>query len=215
MIGAVNDDEWRIDVELDDERHGYSLGERLRALNVDDKARERLGTGVIVTRDGSHLFLYAGSEQQAVEAERVIRDLLDEEGLSAEISTLRWHPVEQDWKDAAFPIPHTEESREAERRRREARELREAESEGSYDWQIRVAMPGRANAVELESRLADEGLRVDRRWVYLTIGAVTEERANELAERLRSELPDDAEVWVEPNLDDVPSPPFVLIGSWL
>ena len=36
-------DEWRVEVELDEERHGFSLGERLRSHSLDDEARERLG----------------------------------------------------------------------------------------------------------------------------------------------------------------------------
>jgi hypothetical protein len=45
-------DEFRVEVELDDDEHGYSTGERLRALDLDDEARERLGSMVMVTRDG-------------------------------------------------------------------------------------------------------------------------------------------------------------------
>jgi hypothetical protein len=39
-------------------------------------------------------------------------------------------------------------------------------------------------------------------------GVLTEERAEELAERLRSELPQDADVAVEANLFDVELPLF-------
>jgi hypothetical protein len=58
-------DEWRVVVDLDDEEHGFTLGERLRSLDLDDEARERLGDRVIVTRDGAKLFLYATTEEQA------------------------------------------------------------------------------------------------------------------------------------------------------
>jgi hypothetical protein len=44
------------------------------------------------------------------------------------------------------------------------------------------------------------------------VDVVTEERANELGSRLRDELPE-AEVWVEANRDDIPSPAFVLLES--
>ena len=57
---------------------------------------------------------------------------------------------------------------------------------------------------ELADRLRDEGLPVFRLWSYLEVGAVTEELANELAERLRNELPEDADVWVWANPDDLP-----------
>src|SRR5688572_22676991 len=64
----VIEDEFRVEVELADEGHGLSLGERLRALDLDDEARERLGSRVIVTRDGSHLFLYANTRESCAEA---------------------------------------------------------------------------------------------------------------------------------------------------
>ena len=48
-------EEWRVEVELTDEGHGLSLGERLRSMDLDDEARERLGGDVIVTRDGSRI----------------------------------------------------------------------------------------------------------------------------------------------------------------
>ena len=54
-------DEWRVEVDLDDEQHGFTLGERLRSLDLDEEARKRLGDRVIVTRDGAKLFLYATS----------------------------------------------------------------------------------------------------------------------------------------------------------
>jgi hypothetical protein len=86
-------DEFRVEVELDDAEHGFSFGERLRALDLDDDARERLGESIMVTRDGSRLFLYAASEPQAREAEQVVRSLVDADELSAEISVTRWHPI--------------------------------------------------------------------------------------------------------------------------
>ena len=55
------DQEWRVEVNLDEESHGFSLGERLRAHDLDDEARKRLGGGVIVTRDGPRLYVYAKS----------------------------------------------------------------------------------------------------------------------------------------------------------
>ena len=49
----LTDDEWRVEVELDEDQHGTSLGERLRTLDLDDQARKRLGGSVIVTRSTS------------------------------------------------------------------------------------------------------------------------------------------------------------------
>jgi len=201
-------DEFRVEVELDDDEHGYSFGERLRALDLDDEARERLGRNVMVTRDGSRLFLYAATEPQAREADQVVRSLVDENGLTAEIAVTRWHPVEGVWKDASIPLPVTPEEEQAEYTAREAAEKEEARLEGRFDWEVVIRLPGRDAAVDLADRLAAEGIPVVRRWRYVVAGAVTEEEAVELSERLRKELPEDADVRVEVDLTDLPRGPL-------
>ena len=202
-------EEWRLQVELDDERHGLSLGERLRAMSLDDQARERLGDRAIVTRDGSNVFVYTESEAAAREAETVIRSLIEEDGLSAEIWLARWHPDAEEWKGAEVPLPGSEAEREAERRGREAAARARAEDSGELPYEVSVDLPGVQEAEELERRLSDEGLRVHRRWRHVLIGAPSEERAEELAERLQGEL-EDAEVSVE--APGVRYPTFTLLG---
>jgi hypothetical protein len=201
-------DEFRVEVELDDAEHGFSFGERLRALDLDDDARERLGESIMVTRDGSRLFLYAASEPQAREAEQVVRSLVDADELSAEISVTRWHPIAEEWKDASLPVPRTPEEEDVEYAAREAAEAREAEIEGEYDWRVVAHLPGRDEAADLADRLEREGVPVTQRWRYVVASALTEERAEELAERLRSELPDDADVRIEVDLSDVARSPL-------
>ena len=205
-------DEFRVEIELDDDEHGYSLGERLRALDLDDEARKRLGGRVLVTRDGSRLFLYAAEEAQAREAAHIVRSLIEADELTAEISVTRWHPVEEAWKDASLPLPDTSAEEEAEYEAREAAEAEEAEAEGEYDWHVIVRLSRRDEAVEVAGRLEADGLPVARRWRYVVAGALTEERAEELGERLRGELPNDADVSVEANLSDVRVPAFQFLS---
>jgi hypothetical protein len=205
-------DEFRVEVELDDDEHGYSFGERLRALDLDDEARERLGGRVLVTRDGSRLFLYAANEAQAREAAEIVRSLVNADELTAEIRVTRWHPVEEAWKDASIPLPRTPAEEEAEYAAREAAEGDEAEIEGEYDWPVVVHLPGRDEAAEVARRLEAEGEPVARRWRYVVVGVLTEERAEELAESLRAELPNDAEVSVEANLSDLRLPAFQFLA---
>jgi hypothetical protein len=202
----VADEDWRVEVELDDVEHGYSLSERLRAGDLDDQARERLGDQVVVSRDGSRLFLYAATVEQADEAERVIRDLLARDDLTAVVSTTRWHPVEQDWKDRSVPLPTTPDAVEDELERREESEEEEAERTGTWDWHVRVEVPHRSDAVELERRLKADGRRVHRRWRYVTVDVATEEAAKEVA----AARPADAEVTVETK---PPDPVFLFLES--
>ena len=90
MSQSPTEDEFRVEVELDDDEHHLTLGERLRAVDLDDEARERLGSRVIVTRDGSHLFLYANSQASCEEAERVVS-----EQTARELSDMMQNVVEQ------------------------------------------------------------------------------------------------------------------------
>ena len=204
----MDEDGFRVEVLLDDEEHGYSLDERLRAMDLDDEAHERLGSSVMVTRDGPHLFLYAASEETAREAESVVRTLVEEDELTAAIRVTRWHPVEEEWKDASLPLPATPAEEAAEYAAREASEAAEAEREGGFDWHVVVHLPGRGAAAELAERLRAEGLAPHRRWRYVTVGLLTEERAQELVDRLQAELPDDADVRIEVDLSDVARSPL-------
>ena len=207
------DEDWRVEVELNDEAHGFSLGERLRALDLDDEARKRLGSHVTVTRDGSRLFLYAATEEQANEAARVVRELVDADELSAELRTTRWHPAEEDWLDASAPLPTTQTEVAAERRELEERKRSEVEAGHGYDWHVHIRAPDRAAATKLEQRLGERELPVERRWRFLTVDVLTEEAGDELAAELRAELPA-ADVHVEPTMD-APSPFLVMVRSWL
>ena len=193
-------DEWRVEVDLDDPEHGYGLGERLRSLDLDDEARERLGNRVLVTRDGPRMFLYASTQEEALEAERVVQELIESDRLSAEVATTRWHPDEEAWEDVSHPLPATEEARAAERARA-----------SGEDWEVRMELAGLREAVELEGQLRAEGLPVERRFSYLLVGAATEEGAHELADRLRARLPEGTPLGVEPNMSEVPDPRFVVL----
>jgi hypothetical protein len=207
-------DEWRVEIDLDDEAHGYGLGERLRARALDDEARERLGGRVMVTRDGPRVFLYTGREAEAREAELVARELVANDDLTADIAVTRWHPVAEEWQDATAPLPTSEADKREEIGEKERRELDEAKEEGSYDWLVKAELPSRDEAAGLEDRLRSDGLPVHRRWRYVTVDALTEEQANDLGGRLRDEAPE-ADVWIEANPDDIPSPTFVLLESRL
>lgn len=100
-------DEFRVEVDLDDEAHGHPFSERLASLDLDDEVAERLGDRVIVTRDGPHLFVYTDTREAAAEAERVVRETLTEDGLYADVRTTHWNPADRVWQDADAPLEST------------------------------------------------------------------------------------------------------------
>jgi hypothetical protein len=204
-------DEWRVEVDLEDDEHGHTFAERLRALDLDEQARKRLGGAVTVTRDGPHLFIYATSEEGVREGESVARELLEAEDLTGTVAVTRWHPDGEEWRDASEPLPQTPEEREAERRRHEEAEAAEVAEEGEYDYEVHVDPPGHREAASLEETLRADGLPVSRRWKHISIGALTEEQAEEIAARARSLAPEGTEVTI--GATEMQHPLFVLFGS--
>ena len=96
----MNGDEWRVEVDLDDEEQHFTLGERIRALDLDADARAATGrVGHRHARRPAHVPL-RDERGGRPRGERVVRDLIAAEGLAAEVRVTRWHPVEEAWRDA-------------------------------------------------------------------------------------------------------------------
>ncbi len=205
-------DEWRVEVKLPN-GHGIPLSESLAAVELDAEARRELGGQVILTSEGDRLFAYARNETAARAAETEIRRLAAENELEAEISLTRWHPIEEDWKDADTPMPSTPEEQAAEKARHEAAEVAEEEESGEFDWEVAIHVESLGDMRDLDKKLREQGMNVHRRWKYLMVGALTEEKADELAEKLRPMVPAGAEVEVIVNPNDLPNPIFVAIGA--
>jgi hypothetical protein len=200
-------------VNLEDEGHGLTLGDRLKSLDLDDEARERLGKKVIVTRDGSRMFLYTDSESSAERADEVTKELARSEGLEAKTKITRWDPDADEWVGPATPRPQSEAQRVAEQREHEKREEREAAATGKYDWELRVDLDSRSEAGELSDRLSEKGIEHHRRWKHVLIPAATEEQAAELADRVREVAPGETEIHVEPAPGSIQHPAFVVISG--
>lgn len=95
------DEEFKVEVELGSREHRLSFWERLRTLDLDDDARERLGSTVTVTRDGDRIQLYTRSLADAQEAERTLRALVADDDVSAQYTVSRWNAERQEWVDPA------------------------------------------------------------------------------------------------------------------
>jgi hypothetical protein len=191
------DQDWRLHLRLHHAGQANDLLDRLNQLELGHDARRQLGERIVVSKDGRDVFLYADTESAVTEAERVVGDELEREGWTAETRLDRWHPIEEEWRDAAEPMPDTDEAREREHAALMAEEERETRQRGYPEFEVRVDLPSWHAATELSKQLDDEGLPHVRRWKYLVLGAVNEDAANQLADRMRSEAPDGAEVTIE------------------
>jgi len=134
------------------------------------------------------------------------QDLADD--LSVDFTGVtRWHPVEQEWKDASIPLPETETEIRQELGRKEEAEREEVEEEGSYDWLVKINLPSAADAERIAETLDEAGHPVHRIWRWVTVDVLTEEIGNELISSIQESLPADAEIWLEGNLDDADTRP--------
>jgi hypothetical protein len=210
-------DDWRVTVDFDDEGDGTQFAERLAALELEAEERERLGDRVIVSRDGPRVFLYTDAEERARAVHETVSARIESEGLSALTAFERWHPVEQAWKDAAVPMPQTEEQLETEHEHLQEREAAESLETGRAQWEVRIELASHEDTVALAERLESEGIPLVRRYTFLLAGAVNEDDARALAERLEREAPEGARIAVEPGgglvWEVAPSNPFAVFGG--
>src|SRR3954447_15222282 len=152
-------DDFRISVEFADEGHGLHFGRLLGEREFEKDLRKELGEGVLVTRDGPHVFIYTGTQGQAVAARKAVDEVLVQHEMEAEVSPiLRWHPAEERWEDASKPLPHGATELEAEHERWEEEQADEAEESGYAEWEVRVDLRSHRDATEFAERLEAEGI---------------------------------------------------------
>jgi hypothetical protein len=207
-------DEWRVEVVLDRDQHADTLSGALHDLQLDDEARKRLGGSVIVTRDAQFIFIYAWHEESAEEAERVVKDIMNQENLVGEVRLMRWHPLAEEWKDAAEALPEDEAARAQEMREAEDEGTRDARVYGEYPWEVVIELPHIRDTQDFAGKLREQDLPVKRRFRYLLVGAASEDEAIELGKRLEAEVPEGSHVGVRGNPDDMPLPSFVNLAAF-
>jgi len=191
-------DDWRIRIELPEERQAESAVGRLgRDLGTDEAkrlAQELEGRRLAVSRDGNELFVYASTPAEAERARGILEAELADSGIEARTSAVeRWLHEEERW--TGEPPQETWEEEELER--------------GYAPWEVRVERDSHAEAGELADELEGEGYDVVRRWRYLIVGTASEEEAKELAKRVHGEVEPGGElVW-----EVTPQNPFAVFGG--
>jgi hypothetical protein len=212
----MNDD-WRLQVEPHDPSHARALVERLDARELQHDLSDAFHDRVVVTRDDSRVFLYAGSREQVDSARELILNLAQQNGWSVDVDLKRWHPAAEDWEDPDKALPDGEGAEKAEREALMAAERKQTEERGYPEFEVRVDLPSRHDALRFAERLRDEGLPTVHRWKFLLVGAVDEDSAKALAERIRSEAPGGSRVGVEGTWKaayaERPSNPFAVLGG--
>lgn len=200
--------DWRVTISLPEPEQVQRAQQSFSAHEVEDDIRRRVGGNIAVGAGDTQIFLYAGTEIAAREADRVARDLLAGQDIPAEFALHRWHPIEEEWESPDVAMPQTEAERQAEHQRLEDEEANESRAAGIAQWEARVELPSHREAVALATKLRSEGRTVVRRWRFLLVGAGNEDDARELAEQIRREAPPDATVRAEQSGVRLPFIPF-------
>jgi hypothetical protein len=190
--------DWRVTISLADPEHAERAQRSISEREVEEDVHLRLGRNIAVGAGDAQIFLYAGTEKAAREAEQVAREVLADDGVTAEFALDRWHPIEELWESPDVAMPRNEAERQAEHQRLEDAETAESLATGTAQWQARVSLPSHREAVALAHTLESEGHTVVRRWKFLVVGANNEDDARELAEHIRSEAPPGAIARAEP-----------------
>ena len=194
-----------------------ALRERLDAEGLEHELSRAFDDRVIVSRNGTTLFLYAGDREQAEKAKALVEQLAQEHAEEVEVSFTRWHPEAEEWRPADEPLPTDTAAQGAEHAARVAREREESEASGYPEYEVRIDLPSHREAKELVERLSAEGLPSVHRWKYVLLGTADEDSADELAERVRAEVPPGSTVVVEGTWREAdaerPRSPFAFLGG--
>lgn len=212
----MNDD-WRLRVDLHEHSFAHQLSEALDAVQIEHQLERSFHDRIVVSVDGPEVFCYAGTRAQAEAAEQLIRQLLTDHGWEADIDLAHWHPISEQWENPDEPLPDSETDAARERAERIAAERAESAEQGYPEFEVRIQCGSRARAGELSDKLEHEGIPNVHRWSYVLVGATDEQSAQQLAERLRSEVPAGTEITVELNQlaiwENRPGNPFAVLGG--
>jgi hypothetical protein len=190
-------DDWRVRIELEEERHATDFLARL-GLDLGSEARELAKEledhRLAVSNDSDTVFVYAATRDAARKAKGIVEAELRERSLHAsEVRIEHWLHEEDRWDDEA-PGPDIEE------------ELLE---EGYAPWEVRIERESVDEARELADQLEKEGYGVVRRAHYVIAGTATKEDAEALAARLHGEVKPGGELVYEVT----PQNPFAIFGG--
>jgi outer membrane murein-binding lipoprotein Lpp len=205
----MDHDDWRVTISFP----GKVQAQRAKILfppyKVTGEARRRLGCTIAVGASGTQVFLYAGTEIAAREAERIARDVLAQHHLQAGFTLHRWHPAEERWEDPEVAMPRTEAERQMEHQRLLDDETAGSLAAGAAQWQARAQFRSPHEAAALAGKLRMDGRVVVRRWKYLVVEAGNEDEAQHIAGQIRREAPAGTVVWAGHSPDYLPFAGFL------
>ena len=156
------------------------FGERLNAAELEHELSEAYHDRLIVSGDGSRVFVYAGTRKQAERARDLIECLAKTHGWEVAIELTHWHPEAEEWEAPDLPLPASDAATVAEHEELIAAERQRLAATGEPEFEVRVDLPSHREAVRFAELLRAESLPAVRRWKYLVVGATDEDAARAL-----------------------------------
>jgi hypothetical protein len=210
-------DEWRLQVDPREPGHAQVLTDRLEAVELEHDLSTAFHDRVIVSREDTTVFLYAGSREQAESARELILSLAAKHKWELGLELKRWHPRAEKWEDPDKDLPDDNATRKAEHEELLAAERKQAEESGHPEFEVRIDLPSHHEALQLAEQLRGDGLQPVHRWRYVLVGASSEDSARELAKRIEAGAPAGSKVSAEGTWQTVygerPPNPFAFLGG--
>lgn len=212
----LNDD-WRLQIDPLEEGHDGQLVDHLESRELEHDVSAAFHDRIVVSRDGARVFLYAGTRDQLESAGELVDSLARQHGWKLRTDLSHWHPAAEKWEDPDKPLPASDRALKAEHAEEIAAEDKKVREQGYPVFEVRVEFPSHRDAMQYRQRLQEEGLSSVHRWKYLLVGAIDEDQAKELAERIRGEAPEGSQVQVEGTWTavwhEIPSNRFAVFGG--
>ena len=160
-------DDWRVRVSLPTRSHAEEDSPWTAAMRT---LRGRISSDVKVSQTSLGVFLYPASALAAVQAEQVVRKVLAEHHVTADVRCDQWNPISKSWTSHEHLM---------------SAERRKSATTGRAAWLVRVGPSSHRELKALAGRLEAHGFSVVRRWRYLFAGANCEDDAHTLADQIR------------------------------
>lgn len=211
-------DDWRLRIDVHERSRARRLLQHVDATELEHRLETAFKDRVAVSVEESTVFFYAGEREQAERAREVAQRFAEEQGWDVHLELRHWHPTAESWEDPDVPLPSADAEEAAEHAELIADERRQAVAQGYPEFEVRVECVSRTDAARLADKLRAEGLPNVQRFKYVIIGALDEDGANRLVERIRAEAPEGSVVWAEGTLAAVleeggASNPFAVFGG--
>jgi hypothetical protein len=210
-------EDWRLKIDMLESGVAHAVTERLQASELEHDLDSAFADRVVISRDGGELFCYTDSREQAERVAELIAKLAAEHGWHLATELRRWHPTAEQWEDPDKPLPVGDAELEAEHEELIEDEDQESSARGYPEYEVKIDCTSRHEAKQLAKKLRGEGIPTVVRWRYVLVGALDEDSADAIAERLRNEAPPGCTVTAEGTLqavyDDQPPNPFAFFGG--